>query len=94
MAPATDFHIKDIVSWGQILIGTSQENGPLASDFHVKDTTCINTLFNFYFDGLNAFHKESEEDLTIFFRKPPTKNRHYSFFSRLYCLMTVARRRT
>jgi len=67
--------------WSQILISTSQGNGPLASDFLIKNTTSINTLFNFYSDGLNIFYKKSEEDTTIFSRKSPTKNTHYSFFS-------------
>ncbi|OWK25802.1 hypothetical protein AJ87_01030 [Rhizobium yanglingense] len=61
--------------WGQILLITSQGNGPLASDFYIKDTMCINTLFHFDSDGLNVFQKESEENATIFSRKSPTKNR-------------------
>ncbi|MFS7969529.1 hypothetical protein Hanom_Chr14g01333451 [Helianthus anomalus] len=64
----------------KILISTSQWNGSLASDIHIKDTPSINTLFNFYSDGLNIFYKKSEKDPTIFSRKSPTKDTHYSVF--------------
>lgn len=66
-------------SWSQILISTGQRNSPAASDVHIKDTTSINTLLNFYSDGLNIFYKESEEYTPIFSRKSPTKNTHFSF---------------
>lgn len=69
------------LSWSQILISTSQGNGSLASDFHIKDTTRIKTLFNFHSDRLDISHKESKEDATIYSRKSPSKNTHYSFFS-------------
>lgn len=68
-------------SWSQILISTGQRNNPPASDVYIKDTTSINTLFDFYSNRLNIFHKESEEYATIFSRKSPTKNTHYSFLS-------------
>lgn len=68
-------------SWSQIFVSTGQGNGALASDFHIKDTSRIKTLFNFHSDRLNLSHKESKEDATIYSRKSPTKNTHYSFFS-------------
>ena len=65
----------------------SQGNGPLALDIYIKDTTYINTVFNFYYDGLSVLHNESEEDSTIFFffGKPLMKNRqHYLHSTKLY----------
>ena len=38
----------------KILISTSQGNGPLALCFHIRNTTSINTIFNFYSDGLEV----------------------------------------
>lgn len=68
-------------SRSQILISTSQGNGTLASDFHIKYTPRINTFLNLYSNRLDIFHKESKEYATISSRESPTKNRHYSFFS-------------